>query len=189
MAIGNSRRTQFEVTWVQDEEITFTKRRGREQGIFVSRDRKHDDSKELKHNGDHRNSRHHDDHRSSRRNDEHKSSKRDSDHRSSHRDDHGDRKYNDDRGDLRDSDGEAGGKRNSPQEEIGNRYYGEPDKARENPEDAEADGRSFDFEDRRRVHPTCQIAYASSGDHWQVRSRLSTYCLGSIKEIYSWIHQ
>ena len=136
MAIGNSRRTQFEVTWVQDEEITFTKRRGREQGIFVSRDRKHDDSKELKHNGDHRNSRHHDDHGSSRRNDEHKSSKRDSDHRSSHRDDHGDRKYNDDRGDLRDSDGEAGGKRNSPQEEIGNRYYGEPDKARENPEDA-----------------------------------------------------
>ncbi|XP_012062930.1 PREDICTED: pre-mRNA-splicing factor CWC22 homolog [Atta cephalotes] len=91
------------------------------------RDRKHDDSKELEHNGDHRNSRHHDDHRSS---------KHDSDHRSSRRNDHRDRRYSDDRGDLRDSDGEAGGKRNSPREEIGNRYYGEPDKARENPEDA-----------------------------------------------------
>ncbi|KYM88767.1 Pre-mRNA-splicing factor CWC22 like protein [Atta colombica] len=103
--------------------------------MFINRDRKHDDFKELKHNGDHRNSRHHNDHRSSRRNDEHKSSKRDSD-RNSQRDDHGDRKYNDDREDLRDSDGKAGEKRNSPQEEIGNRYYGEPDKARENPEDA-----------------------------------------------------
>ncbi|KYM87310.1 Pre-mRNA-splicing factor CWC22 like protein [Atta colombica] len=91
------------------------------------RDRKHDDSKELEHNGDHRNSRHHDDHRSS---------KHDSDHRSSRRNDHRDRRYSDDRGDLRDSDGEASGKRNSPREEIGNRYYGEPDKARENPEDA-----------------------------------------------------
>jgi len=91
------------------------------------RDSKHDDSKELEHNGDHRNSRHHDNHRSS---------KRDSDHRSSQRNDHKDRRYSDDRGDLRDSDGEAGGKRNSPREKIGNRYYGEPDKARENPEDA-----------------------------------------------------
>ncbi|XP_018344097.1 PREDICTED: pre-mRNA-splicing factor CWC22 homolog [Trachymyrmex septentrionalis] len=109
------------------------------------RDRKYDDSKELKHNGDHRSSRHYDDHRSSRRNDEHRSSKRDDiyrgskrddDHRSSRRDDHRDRRYNDDRGDLRDSDGEAGGKRNSLREEIGNRYYGEPDKTRENPEDA-----------------------------------------------------
>ncbi|KYN38019.1 Pre-mRNA-splicing factor CWC22 like protein [Trachymyrmex septentrionalis] len=80
------------------------------------RDRKYDDSKELKHNGDHRSSRHYDDHRSSRRNDEHRSSKRDDiyrgskrddDHRSSRRDDHRDR-----------------------------RYYGEPDKTRENPEDA-----------------------------------------------------
>ena len=87
------------------------------------RDRKHDDSKELEHNGNHRNSRHHDDHRSS---------KRDSDHRNSQRNNHKDRRYNDDRGDLRDSDGEAGGKRNSPREEIGNRYYGEPDKVREN---------------------------------------------------------
>ncbi|KYN28663.1 PREDICTED: pre-mRNA-splicing factor CWC22 homolog [Trachymyrmex cornetzi] len=109
------------------------------------RDRKHDDSKELKHNGDHRSSRHHDDHRSSRRNDEHRSSKRDDscrgskrddDHRSSRRDDHRDRRYNDDRGDLRNSEEETGGKRNSPREEIGNRYYGEPDKVRENPDDA-----------------------------------------------------
>ncbi|XP_018044329.1 PREDICTED: pre-mRNA-splicing factor CWC22 homolog [Atta colombica] len=91
------------------------------------RDRKHDDSKELEHNGDPRNSRHYDDHRSS---------KRDSDHRSSRRNDHRSHRYNEDREDLRDSDSEAGGKRNSPREEIGNRYYGEPDKARENPEDA-----------------------------------------------------
>ncbi|XP_012062958.1 PREDICTED: pre-mRNA-splicing factor CWC22 homolog [Atta cephalotes] len=91
------------------------------------RDRKHDDSKELEHNGDPRNSRHYDDHRSS---------KRDSDHRSSRRNDHRSHRYNEDCEDLRDSDGEAGGKRNSPREEIGNRYYGEPDKARENLEDA-----------------------------------------------------
>ncbi|KYN00282.1 PREDICTED: pre-mRNA-splicing factor CWC22 homolog [Cyphomyrmex costatus] len=106
------------------------------------KDHKHNDSKELKHNGDHRNSRLHDDHRSSRRNDEHRNSKRDDsyrgskrddDHRSSRRDNHRDRRYTDD---LRDSDGGAAGKRNSSQEEIGSRYYGEPDKARENPENA-----------------------------------------------------
>ena len=98
-----------------------------EERFRKRRDRKRDDSKELEHNGDHRNSRHYDDHRNS---------KRDSDHRSSRRNDHRNHRYNEDRGDLRDSDGEAGGKRNSPREKIGNRYYGEPDKARENPEDA-----------------------------------------------------
>jgi len=103
------------------------------------RDRRHDDDKEFKYNGDHRGDSRHDDHKSSRRNDEHRSfrrddghrgSRRDDDHRGARRDDHRDRR------DPRDSDGEAGDKRSSPREEIGSRYYGEPDKTRGNPEDA-----------------------------------------------------
>ncbi|XP_039313644.1 pre-mRNA-splicing factor CWC22 homolog [Solenopsis invicta] len=70
--------------------------------------------------------RHNDDHGSSRRNGGQCGSRRENDHRG---DDHRSRRYNDERGDARDSDGEAGGKR----EEIGSRYYGDSDKARENP--------------------------------------------------------
>lgn len=119
----------------EESEERYRKRRDHKRG---------DDHKESRHNGDHRSSRHHDDHRSSRRNNEHRSSRRDDghrgsrrddDHRSVRRDDHRDRRYNDDREDPRENDGEAGGKRNSPQVEIGSRYYGEPDKTRENPED------------------------------------------------------
>lgn len=114
-----------------------------------------DDHKESRHNGNHKNSKGDDDHRSSRRDDDHRSSKRDYDHRnfrrddnyrnsrrvndyrSSRREDHKDRKYNDDRRDSRDSDNERHKKRSSshPEEEIGTRYYGEPDKTQENPEE------------------------------------------------------
>lgn len=124
-------------------------RRDEEESEERSRKRKDhkrdDDHRESKHNGDHRSSRYHDDHRSSRRNDEHRNSRRndghrgarrDDDHRSARRDDHRDRRYNDEREDPRESDGEMRGKRNSPLEEIGRRYYGEPDKTREKPEDA-----------------------------------------------------
>lgn len=120
----------------EESEERYRKRRDHKRG---------DDHKESRYNGDHRSSRHDDDHRSSRRNDEHRSSRRDDghrgsrrddDHRSARRNDHRDRRYSDDRGEPRDNDGEAGGKRNLPQEEIGSRYYGEPDKTRENPEDA-----------------------------------------------------
>ncbi|XP_024875565.1 putative uncharacterized protein DDB_G0281733 [Temnothorax curvispinosus] len=79
-----------------------------------------------------------DDHKESRYNSDHKSSKRNNEHRYFRRDDdHRDCKYNEDREDSRDSSVEANGKRKaSPREKIGNRYYGEPDKPRENPEDA-----------------------------------------------------
>ncbi|KAL6259038.1 hypothetical protein P5V15_008960 [Pogonomyrmex californicus] len=112
----------------------------RDEEESEERHRKHrdhkrgDDHKESRHNGDRKSSRYRDDHRSSRRDDEHRSSRWDDDHRGSRRDDHRNRRYNDDRGDSRDSNGESREKRTSPREEIGSRYYGEPDKSRENPE-------------------------------------------------------
>ncbi|EZA46966.1 hypothetical protein DMN91_000783 [Ooceraea biroi] len=118
------------------------------------RDRKRDDDlRESRHNGDdHKSSRYSDDHRSSRR-DEHRSSRRDEDHRSSRRDeDHrsskrndehqgsrrdgeyrssrhnGTRKHrDDDYRESRDSEDEKHEARKSPEEQIGTRYYGEPD--------------------------------------------------------------
>lgn len=128
----------------EKSEERYRKRRDHKRG---------DDHKESGHNGDHRNSRHDDDHRNFKRNDEHRSSRRDDGHRGSkrdnyrgsRRDDHRDRRYNDDRGDSRDSDGEASGKRNSPREEIGNRYYGEPNKTRENPEENAKQKRTVDL--------------------------------------------
>ncbi|XP_012218030.1 pre-mRNA-splicing factor CWC22 homolog [Linepithema humile] len=97
--------------------------------------RRDDDHRSSKRDYDHRSSRRDDDHRSSRRDDNHRSSRRDNDYRSSRREDHKDRKYNDDRKDSRDSDNERHKKRNSPEEEIGTRYYGEPNKTQENPEE------------------------------------------------------
>ncbi|XP_070522179.1 pre-mRNA-splicing factor CWC22 homolog [Cardiocondyla obscurior] len=103
--------------------------------------RKRRDRKSSRRGDERRNSRRDDDHRdderrSSRRSDGHRGSRRDDNYRSSRREDHRDRRYNDDRGDSRYND-EADDRRNSePREEIGSRYYGEPDKPRENPEEA-----------------------------------------------------
>lgn len=98
--------------------------------------RKRRDHRNSKRDDDHRSSRRDDNHRSSRRDDDHKNSRRDNDYRSGRRDDYKDRKYNDDRRDSRDGENERHKKRNSPEEEIGTRYYGEPNKTQENPEEA-----------------------------------------------------
>lgn len=93
--------------------------------------KRNDNHKESRHNDDHSSSRHNDDdYRSSRRNSNHRSSRRDDDYRRTRRDNHKNSRYNDDH---KDSNGERGRKRqNLPEEEIGSRYYGEPDKPQEN---------------------------------------------------------
>ncbi|XP_072754917.1 pre-mRNA-splicing factor CWC22 homolog [Anoplolepis gracilipes] len=93
--------------------------------------RRNDNRKESRHNDDYSSSRR-DDYRSSRRdNNSHRSSRRDDDHRRSRRDDQKSLRYDDDY-----KDSERGRKENLPEEEIGSRYYGEPDKSHENLEEA-----------------------------------------------------
>lgn len=95
------------------------------------RDHKRDDSRrESRHNDDYSSSRR-DDHRSSRRDGNHRSSRRDDDHRRTRRDDRKNLRYDDNHKDN----GERGRKQDSPEEEIGSRYYGEPPKTQENLEE------------------------------------------------------
>ncbi|XP_070166535.1 pre-mRNA-splicing factor CWC22 homolog [Polyergus mexicanus] len=93
--------------------------------------KRNDNRKESRHNDDHNSSRY-GDHRSFKRNSNHQSSRRDDDHRRTRRDDHKNLRYNDDR---MENNGEGGRKQNLPEEEVGSRYYGEPDKTQENLEE------------------------------------------------------
>ncbi|XP_070518792.1 pre-mRNA-splicing factor CWC22 homolog [Cardiocondyla obscurior] len=110
----------------EDDEEHYRKRRDHKSS------RRGDERRSSRRDDDHRG----DEHRSSRRNDGHRGSRRDDNYRSSRRENHRDRRYNDDRGDSRYNDEADDRRKSEPREEIGSRYYGEPDKPRENPEEA-----------------------------------------------------